>query len=347
VVRFRDGYGKQRQKSARTMAEARRLRAELVADVSRGTYRPDTKTTLGEYAPVWLESYTGRTARGLRPETIAEYATDIAHAVDALGRRRLSEITPADVKSYAAKVAEKGLAPATVRKRLAPLKALLATALEEGLIRANPTAGVRITAAAADTQDDDGPVKVLSPEQLERLIREVPDDWRRLLVRLVAATGLRISEAVGLRWNDVQGRRVMVRRRIRRGRAGAPKSKAGRREVPISAALARDLAAHRLRQRWSADEDYVFTGPQGNPTLTNGTYPWLKKAATRAEVPWTAWHTLRHTAATRWLLGGVDIATVSRLLGHHSAAFTLSVYISVLPSDLPSGEVLAQSLGLT
>jgi hypothetical protein len=113
VVRFRDLSGKQRQRAARTLVEARRLRLELGADVSRGEYRPDIKITFAAYAERWRESYAGRTARGLRPETRAEYARDLGPAVERLGRMRLAEITPADVKDYARALEAQGLRPAT------------------------------------------------------------------------------------------------------------------------------------------------------------------------------------------------------------------------------------------
>lgn len=71
-----------------------------------------------------------------------------------------------------------------------------------------------------------------------------------------------------------------------------------------------------------------------------------KPAAERAGVPWAAFHALRHTAASRWLLSGVNIATVARLLGHHDPGFTLRVYVSVLPGDLPDGDTLASAVGL-
>ena len=65
---------------------------------------------------------------------------------------------------------------------------------------------------------------------------------------------------------------------------------------------------------------------------------------TTAGAPWAAFHSLRHTAASRWLHSGVGIAQVSRLLGHADAAFTLRVYISVLPDDLPDGDALAAAV---
>jgi len=348
VVRFRDPRGKQRQRAARTLAEARRLRAELGADISRGEYRPDTRITFAAYAERWRKSYAGRTARGLRPETLREYARDLAPAVERLGRMRLAEITPADVKDYARTLEDEGLRPATVRRRLAPVKAMLATAVEDGLLRANPTAGVRIGSPVTDDHQAEEQVKALTVEQLARLVAEVPEGWRRLLVTTLAQTGLRISEGLGLRWADVDHKRgrLHVRRRVRDGGVGATKSRQGRREVPIAPALARELAAHRLSSPWSADDDYVFSAEAGGPIMARNLYRWFTPAAERAGVGWAAFHALRHTAASRWLMAGVSIAQVSRLLGHADAGFTLRVYISVLPDDLPDGAELAAAVGL-
>src|SRR5947209_5238476 len=73
VVVFRDPAGQQRKRYARTLAEARDLKAALTADVKRGEYRTLSKITFAEYAAEWIESYTGRTSRGTRPETRADY----------------------------------------------------------------------------------------------------------------------------------------------------------------------------------------------------------------------------------------------------------------------------------
>ncbi len=349
VVRFRDPSGRQRQRSARTLAEARRLRAELGADVSRGEYRPEAKISFAAYVSTWAGAYTGRTSRGLRAETLAEYVRDLAPAVAHFGRRRLAEIGAPDVRAYAQTLASGGNKPATIRRKLAPLKALLATAVEDGLLRSNPTAGVKLAPRpTAEAEADEDQVKALSTEELARVVAEIPDDWRRLLVSTLAQTGLRISEALGLRWGDLDlaERRLHVRRRVRDGKVGPPKSGRGRREIPISAALARELVAHRLASPWSADGAYIFAGEDGKPLETRNLYRWAKPAAERAGVGWAAFHALRHTAASRWLLSGVSIAQVSRLLGHSDPAFTLRVYVTVLPADLPDGQALADAVGL-
>src|SRR5262249_22568083 len=106
AVRFRDPSGRVRQRTARTLAEARTLRASLLGDVARGEFRAQSKVTFSEYTRVWVETYTGRTSRGIRPETVGEYRAELERrAIPYFGERRLSEIEPRDVKTYIAALA--------------------------------------------------------------------------------------------------------------------------------------------------------------------------------------------------------------------------------------------------
>jgi integrase len=191
-------------------------------------------------------------------------------------------------------------------------------------------------------------VKALSPAELAALVDEAPEGWRRLLVVTMATTGLRLSEALALRWSgiDTKERRLRVRERVREGKAGAPKSRAGAREVPISSTLARELAARRLASPFSRDNDFVFPSQTGRAHSASNLYSWFKPAAERAGVGWAGFHALRHSAASRWLLSGVAIAQVARLLGHEDPSFTLRTYIHMLPVDLPDGDALARAVGL-
>lgn len=126
VVVYRDPQGRQRKHSARTLAEARNLKATLTADIRRGDNRTLSRVTFAEYAPEWIASYQGRTTRGFRDETRADYARDLGldpetrepldpprGAIAFFGRLRLAEIEPRDVKLYAAHHAERGLSPAS------------------------------------------------------------------------------------------------------------------------------------------------------------------------------------------------------------------------------------------
>jgi integrase len=333
VVVHRDPNGRQRKRSARTLAEARDLKAALTADVRRGEYRTLSRVTFADYAAEWIESYQGRTSRGIRPETLDDYRADLEdRAVPFFGRTQLAAIEPRDVKRYAAQLAGRGLSPGSVRNLLAPVRALLATAFEEGLIRSNPAAGLRIIQRVEEA--DEPQTKALTTDELRTLLDEVPDDWRPFFTFL-AHSGLRISEAIALTWADVDfgKRRVDVRRRLYRGRLDSPKSRYGRRAVPISAGLSQTL--WRLRGA-SADEAPVFASRAGGfLDSSNVAARVLKPAARRAGVPWAGFHTFRHTCATTLFRSGLNAKQVQMWLGHHSPAFTLARYVHLLPDDLP------------
>ena len=343
VVRFRDAQGRQRQRSARTLAEARALQAALLGDVARGDYRALSRTTFAEYATTWCETYNGRTGRGIRPATLADYRRDLERwAVPWFGRQRLSEIEPRDVKRFARHLADAGLSPATVRNMMAPVRALFATAVEEGLIRHNPASGIRLPARRSVDETDGAHVRALTPDELARLVEATPPEWR-LLIRFIAYTGLRIGEVVALRWSDVDlaGGRIHVSRRLYRDTYDAPKSAYGRRDVPISDTLASDLLAHRASAVHAGDGDLVWPTRNGTPhKRENLSRRVLKPAAERGGVPWAGFHTLRHTCATMLFRAGATPKQVQIVLGHHSPAFTLATYVHLLPDDLPDPSLL-------
>jgi integrase len=122
------------------------------------------------------------------------------HAFPFLGRLRLSEIEPRDIKELAKAIGDQGVWAGTARLALAPVKALLAEAFEEGLIRSNPAAGVRIARPEKEQQAEE--VRPLDPRQLEALLEQLPAEWRPFYAFL-AETGLRIGEAIEARCDDV------------------------------------------------------------------------------------------------------------------------------------------------
>lgn len=369
VVIYRDPSGKQRKKAAKTLAEARRRKAELIADVARGEYRALSRVTFAEYAPEWIASYQGRTTRGFRDETRAEYARDLGldpgtrkpldpprGALAFFGRMRLAEIEPRDVKRYAAHHAERGLSPASVRLEVAPVRALLATAMEEGLIRSNPAAGLRIAQRAEAELDESERVKALTENELRAFLESVNcqpcrREYRagcadcmgwRLFLEFLAHTGLRIGEAVALRWGDVDfgRRRVKVRRRYYRGSFAPPKSRYGRRDVPLSEGMSRRL--WELRKTSSPSDDApLFASRSGGLLDSSNVFSRvLKPAAKSAGVPWAGFHTLRHSCASILFRRGLNAKQVQVWLGHHSPAFTLATYVHLLPDDLPAPDFL-------
>jgi integrase len=150
VATFTDPSGVRRKRSAATLAEARLLKSSLTADVARGEYREQSRVRFDEYAAEWVRTFQGRTARGIRPLTLRDYARDLeTHVVPRLGRLRVTEVTHRDIKRLVADLTEAGYAPSTIRNVIAPTRALFATAMEDGLVRVNPCTGIRVAGRPA------------------------------------------------------------------------------------------------------------------------------------------------------------------------------------------------------
>jgi integrase len=353
VVIVRDPSGKPRKHAAATMKEARAKKATLTADVQRGEWRETSRVTFAEFAPNWIATYGGRTSKGIEEHTRRDYEASLnADAIPFFGRTRLTAITPQEVKRFAAQVASRGVSANTVRLAVAPVRCLLADAFEQGLIRSNPTAGLRLSlpatsqAKVSETEDDEGDVKALTDAELKRLLAALPDPWR-LFFEFLGETGLRIGEAIELRRRDVDldGRWVHVRRRFYRGKIGLPKGRKTRR-VRLSVTMADALAPHVAR---IPDDGLVFTGPRGSrmdrsnlgrrvlkpAAVAAGLGEWVEGRSGRHPTSWVHLHTFRHTAATRLFRGGWNAVQVQRFLGHTDPGFTLRTYVHLLPEDLP------------
>lgn len=373
--------GKQRWESARTLDEARRAKSARQTDIGRGEFEARSRVTLNEYALDWIDRYEGTGQRGFTAETRREYRRDLKrYAIPHLGHLRLAEITPRHIAEFIAwlcdedaqrarAIAERReqagedretatrktegsdyrLADATVRRILAPVRSCLRSAMREGAIRHNPTQGAalpvrdehRRIAEGTDDLEPGQDVRALSTEQLDALLLVAPAR-HRLLFELLASTGLRISEALALRWGDLalDGERpvLRVRRAYVRGNFKVPKSRYGRRDVPISHELVRAL-----RNAGPGEERaLVFPGDDGSPLhASNLLVRVFKPAAEEAGAPWAGFHTLRHTCATMLFAEGRNAVQVQRWLGHHSPAFTLATYVHLLDGDV--GEPLSLS----
>jgi integrase len=339
VIRFRAPDGRVRQRAARTLAEARDLKSTLSTDVRRGEYRELSKVTFAEYAEQWADTYTGRTSRGIRPATLADYKRILEReATPFFGRMRLAEIEPQHVKRFAKAVTDRGVKPNTVRLAVAPVKALFATAFEEGLIRTNPAAGVRLATAQIDADGADEPVKALTEAELRKLLEQTAPEWQ-LFVTLVAHTGMRIGEAVAVQWGDVDfgAGRLNVRRRWYRGTFAPPKSRYGRRAIPLTESMSLALWERRKQSADARDGALIWATAGGLPYNRSNLHARvIKPAAKKAGVPWAGWHSLRHTCATMLFRHGANAKQVQVWLGHHSPAFTLATYVHLLPDDAPS-----------
>jgi site-specific recombinase XerD len=219
---------------------------------------------------------------------------------------------------------------------MTPLRLALAAAVAKGLLEANPADQVVLPRRRAGRAWSMRERRFLTRAELGQLLDEVPRKWRPLL-ELLAATGLRISEAIGLRWSDLaldgSSSHLQVRRAVVGRVVVAPKSRHGARLISLSGQVAATLRDH--RPSGAARDAYVFPGRGGAPSDPGSLRRRvLAPAAKRAGLTGVGFHTLRHTCASMLIEGGLSPRRLQRWLGHHSAAFTLEVYGHLLDGDL-------------
>lgn len=228
----------------------------------------------------------------------------------------------------------KRLSDRTITNAVIPLRAALATAKREGLIRHNPAQGLAMPHREQLPEEE---AKVFSRDQLAAVLAMAPERHRPLF-ELLAATGLRISEAIALQRLHLQldqsNPEVCIRRALVRGRIVPPKSKYGRREVRLPEPLAAKLRGHLAAQPAQDSTALAFPSEAGGP-LDPGNLRRrvLKPLAEEVDAPWAGFHTFRHTFASLHLSQGTNLLQLSRALGHHSPAFTLTRYTHLLPGD--------------
>ncbi len=293
-----------------------------------------SRMTLAE----WLERWLGQMSATLRPGTLEHYRRDMEnHVIPYLGKKMLSQVTAADLrklydtlkKSGRVKPRsgqDRGLSSATVHGIHTTLHHALRAAVEQGLIPTN-------------SADEVGPPKVirqpmniLNEEQLDTFmdtIKAAPI-WHDFFYTELT-TGLRLGEICGLMWTDFDGRagtlhicRTLHREKGGRLVAGDTKTYAGTRKIVLPPSTAELLRARKKK----SFSPWIFHDPlrPEAPVTPSAAYHQLKKLLAQAGLPNIRFHDLRHTFSTHALASGVDAKTLSGILGHTKASFTLDTY---------------------
>lgn len=339
------GKRKQRAEVFSTMKAAEAARNEWLAEIARGGAIDATKMTVGEYLVYWLETYA---AHNVRITTLTGYRVCVKHRIiPALGSTPLVKLTVAQLQGFygrllTAKRADGRpgtLSPRTVRLTHSVLREALQHAVEWGMIVRNVADATKPPRAVRPQ------VQVWDSEEAGRFLNAAATESHHPLWVVAIMTGLRRGELLALSWSDVDLQAGMLHIRhtltVTTGIRALtpPKTKSGRRTIPLPPTCLAALREHRSRQlearlaalSWS-DRDAVFTASNGE-WLDPGN---LSRAFTRlvkvAGVKRIRFHDMRHTSATLLLKQGVNPKVVSERLGHANIAITLDTYSHVLPS---------------
>ncbi len=281
-----------------------------------------SRMTLSEWLDQWLENMTDT----LRPNTLRNYHSYIEnHIKPGLGDKQLARITPKDVQRFYEKLSDR-LASGTVRRIHTTLHGALKAAQQTHLIASNPTEQITAPRFSYGTK------QILTDEQLDVFMKVIAEDevWCDFFYTELT-TGLRRGEICGLKWEDfdeVAGTLKVCRTVYRETGSGLTtgdtKTSAGTRKIVLPASTVQAL---RERKK-SALAEWIFPNPlkPEQPTNPGTAYRQLKILLKRAGLPSIRFHDLRHTFATHALVSGVDVKTLSGILGHTRAAFTLDTY---------------------
>ena len=293
--------------------------------------------TVGSWLEVWMENYA---KIKLRPST---YKTSQGflknHIKPQIGSIPLADCTSLDLQRFykhlldggrvdriEAKKKPKGLAPKTVRNIHQMIGSAYNLAIEQKLVTRNPADGCALPKVERKE------MQTLPVEQLTSFLREAKDSGVFALYYIDLTTGLRRGELLGLKWSDIDLEKGDLRVQRQIGRIDGKiiemplKTKNAYRTLPLSADAISVLMQQR---RKTGNSEWVFPSPTGGPMSPDSVLHMLQRVLKRAGLPRIRFHDLRHTFATMALQNGVDVKTVSSMLGHYSVGFTLDTYAHV------------------
>ncbi len=294
----------------------------------------DSRMTLAQWLDTWMSNYL---PSRVRLTTIDGYETNIRNYVTPyLGDKPVYLITRIDLQRLYTKLLEEGrvnedpqlgrtLSPTTVNKVHNMLHCAFEDAINANIIAINPASGASVPRPRPAT------MKVLDDEQLDRFMVAISEDaeWYDFFYTAIT-TGLRRGEICGLMWEDFDEahgklavRRTLVRRK-RENILNDTKTNAGRRVILLPASttqLLKTRKKHAISQ-WIFPR---FLHPE-DPICPSTAYQKLKSILAENNLPSIRFHDLRHTFATHAVSSGVDAKTLSSILGHTNASFTLDRY---------------------
>lgn len=293
--------------------------------------------TVGQWLMLWYENYAKVKVRPSSHQTYLGYIRN--HIQPHIGNLPLKKLSSLELqKLYTlllkrgridrveSKQQPKGLSAKTVRNIHQMLSTALDQAVEQRLLSSNPAKGCALPRVERHE------MKTLTQEQLVALLREAKNSGVYEMYYIELATGLRRGELLGLKWEDIdlENAVIRIRRQVSRINGEVVEAPLKTKNAYRSIAIGPDaVAVLEQQKRKVGGSEWVFPSPTGGPISPDSVLNMLHRVLDRAGLPRIRFHDCRHTTATLALQNGVDVKTVSGMLGHYSAGFTLDTYAHV------------------
>jgi integrase len=316
------------RKTFATRTAAKQWRHDTIAGIRAGDVSADRGPLLEDAIKLWLADMRSGVIRNrsgdiYKPGAIVGYWQNLRlRILPTLGDRRMDEVTTRDVQTLIDGLVRDGLAPATIDSALTPLKAFYRRAVARGDARTNPTVGIEKPAVRCKAK------RIVAASDARAMIAAL-DAGERAMWATAFYAGLRRGEMIGLRREDIDLAAGVLH--VRRGwdmveGEIAPKSRQGRRTVPIVGVLRAHLARHLLK---GVDDQHVFGAPA-----------WAARTNERARKRWEdrglsvlTLHEARHNYASFAIAAGMNAKTLSTYMGHANIAITLDLYGHLMPGN--------------
>ena len=323
----KDGSPIYKYVSGRTQKEAYEKLRELITEYRNVELTEDSQITVEEWLQKWMDEYM---MFSIREQTWKSYESVIRlHIIPNLGNKKVASLTTSVVQKFYNKLLSEGKSGSLVRDAHLILHQAMDVAVKENLVAKNPTNGTKIPKVEYK------PKNILNEIQLEMFMDAIKQDelWYDFFYTEIT-TGLRRGELCGLKWcdfNETTGQLNVVRTvTTHKGgglKTGETKTQKGTRTIHLPPSTVKLLSERKNK----VSSEWIFPNFYDNSKPINPSTAYLKLKAIlkNAGLPSIRFHDLRHTFATHALSSGVDARTLSGILGHTNASFTLDTYTHV------------------
>jgi len=343
-VRTTDGTWKHKAETVNSprRKDAQKILAERLREVNRGLKLP-VETSFQQFSADHWETYV---SQNLKPSTQASHRSNLrTHLLPAFGKLRLSEISPLQIMDLLKEKEASGLKPKSRLNLYVLLQKMLNLAVALELLNTNPIR--RVPKPRVERVEKPS----LSPAQVKAIADNMPAHLKALIV-LLYLTGLRIGEALALKWCDVDfdHSKLYIRRSVWHGTEQTPKSRRSIRAKHLLDGLEQVLRRHRELCVQTEPEDYVFANGSGrsydpDDLRKRALYPAMDKAGIKRNTPGAyGFHLFRHSAGSQMHAVTGDLKQTQGFLGHSGIGITSDVYVHLKPdSEIGSVEKLEES----
>jgi integrase len=325
IAQFTTPDGKRKRKASKKQSVVKEWLATSLAQVREGTYVEDSKLTVAQY----FDSFMNNVAPlSLRPRTIETYRWVESHLIPDLGDMRLSLLRPSHLQALYAKKLEAGLSKRSVIKIHEVTRRILNQAVKFGLIAKNPALSVQ------PPTPDNLPIRTLTVDEIRTVLEHIRGTRWYPIYCIAIGCGLRESEILGLRKQDVQLNEGVLRVEQTiytiKGKVfiGSPKSASSRRVVGLP-----DFVAFSLRELWEETEydQLLFRTKNNTPIGPRNLLRHFHNTLDELNISRVSFHSLRHFYVTLMIARGATAKDVSALAGHSSIQITYNVYGHLMP----------------